>query len=145
MRIRDWDSNLKVRLFGEAMMNITFWMFFPFLTIYFAEEFGKNKAGLLLVFSQVFSVIANLNGWILCRSFWAKTDDGSFCHRARTFFFSLCHRKFTMASIPLDGLCFVCDCRCVRFLLLACEPSDGSRCRGRKGSKQCICYFLYVH
>ena len=62
MRIRDWDSNLKVRLFGEAAMNITFWMFFPFLAIYFAGEFGKDKAGLLLVFSQVFSVIANLMG-----------------------------------------------------------------------------------
>ncbi|PWW25552.1 putative MFS family arabinose efflux permease [Cytobacillus oceanisediminis] len=62
MRIRDWDKNLKVRLFGEALMNITFWMFFPFLTIYFADEFGKDKAGLLLIFSQVFSVFANLMG-----------------------------------------------------------------------------------
>lgn len=62
MRIRDWDLNLKIRLFGEALINVTFWMFIPFLTIYFAEEFGKDKAGLLLVFSQVFSVIANLMG-----------------------------------------------------------------------------------
>jgi DHA1 family multidrug resistance protein B-like MFS transporter len=62
MKIRDWDSNLKVRLFGEAMMNITYWMFFPFLSIYFADEFGKNKAGFLFVFSQIFSVIANLLG-----------------------------------------------------------------------------------
>ena len=45
MRIRDWDPNLKVRLFSEAMMNITFWMFFPFLTIYFADEFGNNGLG----------------------------------------------------------------------------------------------------
>lgn len=62
MKIRDWDLNLKVRLFSEASMNITFWMFFPFLTIYFSEEFGKGKAGFLLVFSQVFSVLANLMG-----------------------------------------------------------------------------------
>lgn len=62
MRIRDWDSNLKVRLFGEALMNITFWMFFPFLTIYFADEFGKSLAGLLLILSQVLSVFANLIG-----------------------------------------------------------------------------------
>jgi DHA1 family multidrug resistance protein B-like MFS transporter len=54
MKIKDWDRNLKVRLFAEAMMNITFWMFFPFLTIYFADEFGKNKAGFLLVFSKFF-------------------------------------------------------------------------------------------
>ena len=65
MRIRDWDRNLKVRLFGEAAINITFWMFFPFLTIYFTESFGKQTAGLLLVLSQVFAVVANLDGRLL--------------------------------------------------------------------------------
>lgn len=72
MRIRDWDTNLKVRLFAEAMMNITFWMFFPFLSIYFAEEFGKSKAGLLLVFSQLFSVFANLMGGYCADRFGRK-------------------------------------------------------------------------
>jgi MFS family permease len=72
MRIRDWDPNLKVRLFSETLMNITFWMFFPFLTIYFADEFGKNKAGLLLVFSQVFSVLANLMGGYCADRFGRK-------------------------------------------------------------------------
>jgi MFS transporter, DHA1 family, multidrug resistance protein B len=72
MKIRDWDPNLKVRLFAEAMMNITFWMFFPFLTIYFSEEFGKSKAGLLLVFSQFFSVIANLMGGYCADRFGRK-------------------------------------------------------------------------
>ncbi|WP_071458541.1 MDR family MFS transporter [Bacillus massilinigeriensis] len=72
MRIRDWDRNLKVRLFGEALMNITFWMFFPFLTIYFAESFGKGRAGLLLIFSQVFSVAANLMGGYFADTFGRK-------------------------------------------------------------------------
>lgn len=72
MRIRDWDRNLKIRLFGEALMNITFWMFFPFLTIYFAESFGKGKAGFLLIFSQVFSVIANLLGGYTADRFGRK-------------------------------------------------------------------------
>lgn len=72
MRIRDWDPNLKVRLFGEAMMNITYWMFFPFLTIYFSDEFGKNQAGLLLVFSQIFSVVANLMGGYCADRFGRK-------------------------------------------------------------------------
>ncbi|MBT2688442.1 MFS transporter [Bacillus sp. ISL-47] len=72
MRIREWDKNLKVRLFGEALMNITFWMFFPFLTIYFADEFGKDKAGLLLIFSQVFSVLANLMGGYCADRFGRK-------------------------------------------------------------------------
>lgn len=72
MRIRDWDKNLKIRLFGEALMNISFWMFFPFLTIYFAEEFGKDKAGILLVASQIFSVAANLMGGYYADRFGRK-------------------------------------------------------------------------
>ncbi|MCM3165032.1 MFS transporter [Metabacillus litoralis] len=73
MKIRDWDTNLKIRLFGEALMNITFWMFFPFLTIYFADEFGKAQAGLFLIISQVFSVIANLMGGYCADRFGRKT------------------------------------------------------------------------
>ena len=72
MRLRDWDANLKVRLYAEALVNITYWMFFPFLSIYFAEEFGKNKAGLLLVFSQIFSVLANLMGGYFADRFGRK-------------------------------------------------------------------------
>ncbi|WP_175986914.1 MFS transporter [Bacillus sp. Marseille-Q1617] len=72
MRIRDWDRNLKVRLFGEAAINITFWMFFPFLTIYFTEAFGKQTAGLLLVLSQVFAVAANLMGGYCADRFGRK-------------------------------------------------------------------------
>ena len=73
MRIKDWDTNLKIRLFGEALMNITYWMFFPFLAIYFADEFGKEKAGLFLIISQVFSVLANLMGGYFADRFGRKT------------------------------------------------------------------------
>ena len=73
MRIRDWDRSLKARLIGEAFMNITFWMFFPFLAIYFAEEFGKTSAGLLLILSQVFSVAANLIGGYCADQFGRRT------------------------------------------------------------------------
>lgn len=72
MRIRDWDQNLKIRLIGESMMNLTFWMFFPFLTIYFTEIFGKNTAGWLLIISQIFSVIANLLGGYYADRFGRK-------------------------------------------------------------------------
>ncbi|WP_203363915.1 MFS transporter [Bacillus sp. REN10] len=72
MRIRDWDQSLKVRLLGEGIMNVTFWMFFPFLAIYFAEAFGKGKAGLLLILSQVFSVVANLIGGYCADRFGRK-------------------------------------------------------------------------
>ncbi|RAK16594.1 putative MFS family arabinose efflux permease [Anoxybacillus vitaminiphilus] len=72
MKIRDWDRNLKVRLFGEALMNVTFWMFFPFMAIYFTEAFGKDKAGFLLIFSQVFSVVASLLGGYCADRFGRK-------------------------------------------------------------------------
>ena len=72
MRIRDWDRNLKVRLFGEALINLTFWMFFPFLTIYFTEAFGKGLAGLMLIVSQLFSVAANLLGGFYADRFGRK-------------------------------------------------------------------------
>lgn len=72
MKIKDWDVNLKIRLFGEALMNITFWMFFPFLTIYFADAFGKGRAGLLLVLSQGLSVFANLLGGYCADRFGRK-------------------------------------------------------------------------
>ncbi|OEH92926.1 MDR family MFS transporter [Bacillus solimangrovi] len=62
MKWRDWDRNLKIRLYGEALVNICFWAFFPFMAIYFSNEFGKGVAGVLLVLSQVAGVIANLIG-----------------------------------------------------------------------------------
>jgi len=62
MRIRDWDRNLKIRLLGETIVNISFWMYFPFMAIYFSDAFGKDKAGLLLFSSQLFSVVATLLG-----------------------------------------------------------------------------------
>ncbi len=73
MRIRDWDRALKVRLFGEFFSNLSFWMVFPFLAIYFADEFGASMAGLLLVFSQVFSVAANLIGGYCADRFGRRT------------------------------------------------------------------------
>jgi DHA1 family multidrug resistance protein B-like MFS transporter len=72
MKFKNWDQNLKVRLVGESIMNISYWMFFPFLTIYFSDEFGKNKAGFLLIFSQVFSVLANLLGGYCADRFGRK-------------------------------------------------------------------------
>ncbi|RTE05414.1 MDR family MFS transporter [Paenibacillus whitsoniae] len=72
MKIRDWDTNLKIRLGGETAFNVIFWTFFPFLSIYFAEAFGKGWAGLLLILSQALSVVANLLGGYCADRFGRK-------------------------------------------------------------------------
>ncbi|MCM3629162.1 MFS transporter [Paenibacillus glycanilyticus] len=73
MRIRDWDQNLKIRLLGETSFNIIFWIFYPFLSIYFAQSFGKSWTGLLLVLSQALSVLVNLFGGYFADRLGRKT------------------------------------------------------------------------
>ncbi|GGE37477.1 multidrug resistance protein [Pullulanibacillus camelliae] len=72
MKLRDWDLNLKVRLLGEGMTNLLFWMFFPFMAIYFSNAFGKESAGALLVASQVLSVAVGLVGGYCADHFGRK-------------------------------------------------------------------------
>ncbi|MFD1394818.1 MDR family MFS transporter [Kroppenstedtia eburnea] len=72
MRWKDWDLNLKIRLLGEGMINVLFWMFFPFMAIYFAESFGKGTAGALLILSQVIGVLANVIGGYCADRFGRK-------------------------------------------------------------------------
>ncbi len=62
MRIRDWDRDLKIRLLGETCFNVIFWVFYPYLSIYFAQSFGKSWTGILLILSQALSVLVNLFG-----------------------------------------------------------------------------------
>lgn len=72
MKWKDWDLNLKVRLFGEGANNLLFWMFFPFMAIYFSNAFGKEEAGLLLVATQFISVILGLIGGYCADHFGRK-------------------------------------------------------------------------
>ncbi|MFC7394420.1 MDR family MFS transporter [Scopulibacillus cellulosilyticus] len=72
MRWRDWDTNLKIRLLGEGISNLLFWMYFPFMSIYFSNTFGKEKAGLLLIVSQVIGVIVGLIGGYCADHFGRK-------------------------------------------------------------------------
>ncbi|MDP5276717.1 MDR family MFS transporter [Chengkuizengella axinellae] len=72
MKWRDWDTNLKVRLYGEGVINLLFWLYFPFMSIYFAKFFGKGTAGFLLVISQCISVAANLFGGYCADKFGRK-------------------------------------------------------------------------
>lgn len=62
MGILQWDRNLKVRIIGETINSILFWMFFPFLMLYFVDQFGEKLAGILMIIPPIIGVISNLYG-----------------------------------------------------------------------------------
>lgn len=72
MRFSSWDINLKVRLYGEAFVDISFWMIFPFLTLYFSETLGRATAGLLLIISQIITAFTGLLGGFLADKYGRK-------------------------------------------------------------------------
>ncbi|TCZ78225.1 MFS transporter [Paenibacillus albiflavus] len=65
VQIRLWDHNLRVRLIGEALFNMLFWMYFPFITVYFSSAFGNHIAGILMTVPPIFSIIGSLLGGAL--------------------------------------------------------------------------------
>lgn len=65
MQIRLWDHNLKVRLIGEGLFNMLFWMYFPFITVYFSGALGSHIAGILMTVPPIFSLIGSLLGGAL--------------------------------------------------------------------------------
>ncbi|MBC2317935.1 MFS transporter [Listeria booriae] len=72
MKFKTWDINLKVRLFGEALLDISFWAVFPFLTIYFSDSIGRQTTSLLLIVSQALSVITGLLGGYFADTYGRK-------------------------------------------------------------------------
>ncbi|WP_088830875.1 MDR family MFS transporter [Paenibacillus tyrfis] len=65
MQIRLWNPNLKVRLIGEGLFNLLFWMYYPFITVYFGAALGSHIAGILMSIPPIFSIIGNLLGGAL--------------------------------------------------------------------------------
>ncbi|MBD2869064.1 MDR family MFS transporter [Paenibacillus arenilitoris] len=62
MPVRLWNTSLKVRLIGEALFNLLFWIYFPFITVYFGAALGNHIAGLLMIVPPLFSMIGTLLG-----------------------------------------------------------------------------------
>lgn len=65
MQIRLWNPNLKVRLIGEGLFNLLFWMYFPFITVYFGTALGSHIAGILMTVPPIFSIMGSLLGGAL--------------------------------------------------------------------------------
>ncbi|TCS83698.1 MDR family MFS transporter [Tepidibacillus fermentans] len=62
MNLKHWDLNLRVRIIAETINSILFWMFFPFMTLYFIDQFGEQLTGTLMIIPPILGVIANLFG-----------------------------------------------------------------------------------
>lgn len=62
---RTWDLNLKVRLVGELITHTFFWMYFPFMALYFSDSFGKDIAGIMLMVPPLLGMMSNLFGGYL--------------------------------------------------------------------------------
>lgn len=60
-----WDLNLKIRLMGETLFNMLFWMYFPFMTLFFSDAFGKTIASMLMTVIPLVGIIGGLFGGYL--------------------------------------------------------------------------------
>ncbi|MEC0370320.1 MDR family MFS transporter [Paenibacillus chibensis] len=64
-----WDLNLKIRLIGDSLFNMLFWMYFPFMTLYFSGIFGKSVASMLMAVPPLIGIFASLLGGFLSDRF----------------------------------------------------------------------------
>lgn len=62
VNVLKWDHNLQIRLVGEALFNLFFWMYFPFITVYFSHALGNSIAGMLMMVPPIMSTFGNLIG-----------------------------------------------------------------------------------
>lgn len=60
-----WDLNLKIRLMGETLFNMLFWMYFPFMTLFFSDAFGKTIASMLMTVIPLIGIVGGLFGGYL--------------------------------------------------------------------------------
>ena len=68
-----WTRNLKVRLCGETIFNLLYWMYFPFIAIYFSQSLGLALAGALMMVPPVLSLITGLIGGSFADRFGRKS------------------------------------------------------------------------
>lgn len=103
MKWLSWDTNLKTRLIGETLFNMLFWMYFPFLTIYFSATLGVVEAGIMMTTPSIISIFGGMVGGYITDQFGRRKIMliGSFMQAA---FFALFASSF---SPWLDYVAFI--------------------------------------
>ena len=64
-----WDRNLKIRLAGETLFNLLYWMYFPFIAVYFSQTVGFSWAGFMMMVPPFISLIGNVIGGTVADAF----------------------------------------------------------------------------
>ncbi|KAF9120335.1 hypothetical protein BGX30_003218 [Mortierella sp. GBA39] len=64
-----WDLNLQIRLIGDTLFNLLFWMYFPYMTLFFSDAFGKTAASMLMAVPPLVSLLGSLFGGYLADRF----------------------------------------------------------------------------
>ncbi|OZB98418.1 MFS transporter [Paenibacillus sp. XY044] len=64
-----WDLNLQIRLIGDTLFNLLFWMYFPYITLFFSDAFGKTAASMLMAVPPLVSLFGSLFGGYLADRF----------------------------------------------------------------------------
>ena len=62
MKITTWNANLRIRLAGEALFNLLYWMYFPFIAVYFSHALGSHLAGLLMTIPPLAAIVFSMIG-----------------------------------------------------------------------------------
>lgn len=103
MKITLWESNLKIRLAGETLFNLFYWMYFPFITVYFSKELGSHVAGILMTCPPLIILLSNMIGGILA-DYLGRRPVMLLGSSLRTIMFAC----FAMASSPwISYLAFI--------------------------------------
>ncbi len=103
MNITVWNANLKIRLFGEALFNLLYWMYFPFIAVYFSSTLGSQLAGLLMTVPPLTAIAFSMIGGDLADRFGRKPVMLTGCCLKALMF-----AVFALSSSHwLDYLCFI--------------------------------------
>jgi len=90
-------------LAGEGLFNMLFWMYFPFITVYFGDALGPRAAGLMMTVPPIFAMIGSLIGGALADR-WGRRPPMLLGAALQTVLFA----AFAMSPSPwIDYLAFI--------------------------------------